>query len=212
MTRLTMTLLSLSLMLSIGCKQSEEPPPQSANVPQKKAKRAKKGPRLEGEIHVARQRKRILPFVMHQPSMDLRVQCLSHRDELAKEDKAVPLCFEEREREVTTEVTTLRIEHREGLRIARAIAYLRDKHEATHFIVDDGGTPYQLLDLALPARRDGVYPADEIRVVSGNEEGLAKLTRALQGVFPKLKITRVEMGNSAPSNPAKPSAAPGATP
>ena len=137
--------------------------------------------------------------------MDLRVQCLSYRDQLAEQNKSVPLCFAENERDVATLVTTLRVEEREGLRMAQALALLRPDHEAAHFVVDDGGVPYQLLDLALPARRNKLYPNHEIRVLSGSAKGSERLTAALKELYPKLKVTRVELEHL-PTGKAKASA------
>lgn len=199
--RLCVTLL----MLLLACSPTGEAPPEGAKVAKKKAK---KGPRLEGEIHAARQRKRVQPFILHQPSLDLRVQCLMHRDKLAETGKTAPLCFKEAERDVAAAVTTLRVEHKEGMRIAKALSRLSAIDEATHFIVDDGGTPYQLLDLALAARRDGGYPVDELRVLSGNEQGESKLTKALKQLYPKLKVVRVALADAPTKAPAAGAPAP----
>lgn len=210
MKRPTRWLLVASILFSPACAPASDATQKAAEVsPKKTSKKVKKGPRLEGEVHAARQRKRILPFIMHQPSMDLRVQCLSYRDMLAEHNKpAVPLCFEERERKVETEVTVLRIEHKEGLSIPHAVAALSAKHEATHFIIDAGGTPYQLLDLALPVRRGEGYPSDEIRIVSGNQAGLEKVTKALKGLYPQLKESRLDFSLEIPSKRAVPRAMP----
>ena len=153
---------------------------------------AAKAPRLEGEIHTAGQRQRVAPFVMHEPGLDLRVQCLARRDTLVKEGKTVALCFDDSERQVEATVTTLRIEHQEGMRIAEALHVLRSVDESAHFVVDDGGSPYQLLDLAHAARRDGSYRPAELRVMSGHAAGHARLTAALKGLYPKLTVENVE--------------------
>jgi len=170
----------LSLLLA-GCTCKRETPAE-APAP------AVKAPRLEGEIHAAGQRKRVLPFVMHEPGLDLRVQCLTHRDALAKEGKTVPLCFDEGERKIEGATTTLRIEHAEGMRIAEAVHVLRTVDEGAHFVVDDGGTAYQLLDLAHAHRRAGTYQTSELRIMSGHAEGHARLVKALTSLYPGLKV------------------------
>ncbi len=197
---------SLIVCSLVGCSPRGDAPPAA---PVAKASKAPKGPRLEGEIHVARQRKRILPFVLHQPSLDLRVQCLNRRDEMAKKGEATPLCFSETERSVETAMNRLRIEHREGMPITESLQSLRLADEGAHFVVDDGGTIYQLLDLALIARREGTYPAAELRVVSGNAEADAKLTAALRGLYPKLTVERIAV---APSGSGSKTPAPAPTP
>ena len=199
MNRLVERLAVALIMLLIACSPAGDAPPEGAEVTKK---RAKKGPRLEGEIHAARQRKRVRPFILHQPSLDLRVQCLTHRDKLAEVGKTAPLCFDEAERVVETTVTTLRVEHQEGLRIAKALSRLSALDEAAHFVVDDGGTPYQLLDLALAGRRDGRYLADELRILSGNASGDAKLIAALKQLYPKLTVTRVAVTDAPAKAPA----------
>ncbi len=203
MNRSIPTLVILAVASLWACSPDQGAPKAPEHTSKKKVK---KGPRLEGEIHTAQKRQRVLPFIMHQPSMDLRVQCLSYRDELAERGEAVPLCFEEEVRDVAKGVTTLRIEHREGLRTAQAVALLRSAHEAAHFIIDDGGVPYQLLDLAFPARRDALYPRDEIRVMSGSAKGNETLTKALIGLYPKLNLTRVPLGPPASSKAKAPAA------
>jgi len=203
MNRLAERIGAALMMLFIACTPAGDTPAEAVK-PTKKV--TKKGPRLEGEIHAARQRKRVQPFILHQPSLDLRVQCLTHRDKLAEDGKEAPLCFNEVERVVETSVSTLRVEHKEGLRIPKALARLSALDEAAHFVVDDGGTPYQLLDLALAARRDGAYPADELRVLSGNAEGDAKLIAALRQLYPKLKVVRLAIEDASPK--ASPAAVP----
>jgi hypothetical protein len=189
------------MMLFIACSPAAEAPTEAVKVTKK---RAKKGPRLEGEIHAGRQRNRVQPFILHQPSLDLRVQCLTHRDKLAEGGKTAPLCFKEAERDVKGTVTILRVEHLEGLRIAKALARLSASDEAAHFVVDDGGTPYQLLDLALAARRDGAYPAKELRVLSGNAKGDAKLIAALKLLYPKLTVERMALAAAKSTAPSQP--------
>ena len=207
MNRLAERIGAALMMLFIACTPAGDPPAEGVKASKKAAKKStKKGPRLEGEIHAARQRKRVQPFILHQPSLDLRVQCLTHRDKLAEAGKEAPLCFNEAERVVESSVSTLRVEHKEGLRIPKALSRLSALDEAAHFVVDDGGTPYQLLDLALAARRDGAYPADELRVLSGNAEGDAKLIAALRQLYPKLKVVRLAIEDMPPKAP--PAAAP----
>ena len=167
-------------------------------------------PRLEGEIHAADKRQRVRPFILHDPGLDLRVQCLSRRDDLAEEGKAVPLCFDESKRNVDTALTTLRVEHREGMRMGAALALLRSGEEGAHFVVDTGGTSYQLLDLAFAARREGSYRASELRVLSGHAEAHAKLVTALKTLYPKLTVQL--MAAAPPSAPAKPAPEPAAAP
>ena len=60
-----------------------------------------------------------------------------------------------------------------------------------------------LLDLALTARRDGRYPADELRVLSGSAAGEAKLVTALKGLYPTLILTRVALSATTPRAPLK---------
>ena len=187
--------LGLLASLVTGC---PEGPPTATDSPTAKESPAKTQ-HLAGEIHVDGQRKRVAPFVVHEPGLDLRVQCLSRRDTLAKEDKTIPLCFDETGRKVGGAVMTLRIEHREGMRIAEALQPLRTDNGAAHFVVDDGGTPYQLLDLALTARREGSYRPAEVRVLSGHAEGHDKLAASLRALYPTLTVAIVEVKRPAPA-------------
>lgn len=220
MSRLTRwAAVALVSLFLASCSSKSEPVPKNAPP-------ATKAPRLEGEIHAAGQRQRILPFVVHEPGLDLRVQCLRYRDMRAEEGKDVPLCFDETQRQVEATMRTLRIEHHEGMRIAEALHLLRSVDESAHFVVDDGGTPYQLLDMAHAPRREARYQAAELRVVSGHAEGHARLTKALQGLYPKLTVEMVQIERpkakpdraptaplpAAPVPPGNPQPAPSATP
>ena len=189
--------LPLTLAVMAGCAPTEAP------APTEKGPAAKKKVHLEGEIHANDERLRVAPFVMHEPGLDLRVQCLSRRDAMAEKGEAIPLCFNETKRPVKTTVKAVRVEHREGMRIAEALEPLRAEHGAAHFVIDDGGTPYQLLDLALPARRGGEYRPEEVRVLSGKKAGHERLLAALKTHFPGWTVTVVEAAPPAPKAPAQ---------
>jgi len=192
----------MTVLLLTGCGREAEP----AETPRAKAP----APRLDGEIHVSDQRKRVGPFIMHEPGLDLRVQCLSRRDDLAKDGKDVPLCFNETKRAVDTALTTIRVEHHEGMRIGAALHLLRPDDEAVHFVVDAGGSPYQLLDLAFSARRAGAYQASELRILSGHAEGHRALLEALKTLYPKLAVEVIAVTPPRPA--AKPPVAAPAAP
>ena len=205
MIRLTSRFTPLLLAGLMAC-NTEQP----VAAPATPTSPAAKAPRLEGEVHVAGRRKRVLPFILHDPGMDLRVQCLARRDGLAKEGKTVPLCFDERERAFEKTVTTIRVEHHEGLRMGQALHVLRSEDEAVHFVVDDGGAPYQTLDLALSARRLGVYQPTEVRILSGQAEGHERLVAALKTLYPSLGLEVVPAKRPERSDTAAPSTPKGA--
>jgi hypothetical protein len=71
------------------------------------------------------------------------------------------------------------------------LAALRAKGEGAHFIVAQGGSVYQVLDLSLSPRRDGAYQPGEIRILSGELKGHKKLIGAIHDVFPNLKVSKV---------------------
>lgn len=196
-------LLSLTIALIGGCCCKRDP--VAAVAPVRPAV-------LDGEIHAAGQRKRVVPLVIHEPGLDLRVACLSRRDGLVKEGKTVPLCFDEAERKVAGAMMTLRVEHHEGMRIAEALHVLRVNDAAAHFVVDDGGTPYQMLDLALSARRDGAYRPAEVRILSGHAEGHARLLAALHTHYPKWTVETVAATRPPAPSPTHPPAPSPASP
>jgi hypothetical protein len=141
--------------------------------------------RREGEIRIADQRKRVVPYIMHRAEMDLYVQCRLFADSSKEKGKSPGLCYQADTRQ---QIKRLRIEHHESLQISEFLSFLRSSGECTHFIVDVTGTLYQTLDLAYPCRRDGAYRSGELRVLSGQKAGHQKLKDALSELFPVLNV------------------------
>ncbi|MGM0576074.1 MAG: hypothetical protein ACQEXJ_10135 [Myxococcota bacterium] len=154
---------------------------------------------------MADERLRVVPFVAHAREMDLRDQCRSEVD--AARDaggEPVPLCFDPERR---SRFSRVHIEFLPGLRGGQAMKYLAADHEGAHFLVADSGSITQVLDLAHAARRDDALRRDEIRVLSGSEEGHERLVEALEAHYPDLEIEVVR-----PIRQDRPSEEPDASP
>ena len=135
----------------------------------------------------------IRAFVGHQPQFDLRGQCLAGRDDIIdKGGDPGPLCFDERERAAAA-LDTLRIEFAPGLRLGKAMQLLRGGNQGAHFLVEATGSLYQILDLQSAARRGELWPAGEVRVLSGSKEGQARLAASLVERFPALRVQEVDL-------------------
>ena len=131
------------------------------------------------------------PFVVHDPGLDLFVQCLKQRDVARdKGTKDAKLCYGSEPRR---QLGTLRIEHAKGLTVAKAIKHIRDGEEAAHFAIEPSGTTHQILDLAYAPMRGGELRAGEIRVLSGNREAHERLQRAIQAHFPRIRVEVVDV-------------------
>lgn len=184
MKRSTLSLI-LALLLC-GCPSSDM---TADDAPTQRRAKEKKTQKL-GEIHMRGERRSVTPFLLHDPKLDLAVQCRLLQDKLKAEGEEVPLCFAEVPSKVTP--NTLRIEHFEGLKIGEALSSLRTKNEGAHFMAMRGGAIYQTLDVAHAARRGDTYREGEIRVLSGEEASHQKLIDTIREVFPKIAVTEVE--------------------
>ena len=197
-----------------GCRDAPATSGAAPAVAEPATARAKPStsPRLDGEVFARGERKRVVPFITHPPDMDLRNQCRHAVDDAKKaadkqpDVRIPPLCFDPEMRPASA-MKVLRVEFRAGMATPEALAILRTADEGVHFLVEATGSLYQTLDVAYAARRDGVPRGDEIRVLSGDPEGQAKLVAALTGLYPGLQVIEV----AAPPKPAKVKAAKGGT-
>ena len=180
--------LSLTMVLLVaGC---PSPDVTTAEAPTRSQTQKKRATQMLGEIHMRGERKPVTPFLLHDPKLDLAVQCRLLQDKLKAEGEEIPLCFAEAPSEAPP--NTLRIEHFEGLKIGEALSSLRTGNEGAHFLAMRGGAIYQTLDVAHAARRGDTYREGEIRVLSGEEASHQKLIDTIREVFPKIAVTEVE--------------------
>ena len=125
-------------------------------------------------------------FVAHDPMFDLKVQCRRYRDQQIKAGVAdALLCYDEKPRKAFSRI---RVEHHPKQTMALAMQRLRSGAEAAHLVVERTGSLYQLLDLGFAPWRDGSYRGDEIRVLSGNEQGHQALLAALRKRWSPLEV------------------------
>ena len=210
---------TLSLMLALLISGCPSPDATTDGAPTQRRAQKKSAPQKLGEIHMRGERKSVTPFLLHDPNLDLAVQCRLLQDKLKAEGEESPLCFAEVASKVAP--TTLRIEHFEGLKIGEALASLRTENEGAHFMAMRGGAIYQTLDVAHAARRDDTYREGEIRVLSGEEASHQKLIDTIREVFPKIAVTEVDapapkrtpkakVERPKPNDEATPTAAPAA--
>lgn len=187
--RLSSLLLALAALAALAaCRPDSNPPPPSSAASGPKVTKPTP-PRLDGEIFVADARKRVAPFVMHAPQMDLFVACRMLQDEERKKGVEDPsLCYDPQRR---TSFARLRVEHTGSLTAGNSIGHLRERGEGAHFLVERTGSMYQLLDLAHAARRGGALRGGEVRILSGSDEGAALLVDAILSLYPDLDVQHV---------------------
>lgn len=177
--------------------------PESASNQETESPMAERAARsaMVGELHDGGRRHRVLPLILHPPTMDFRVGCLVERDRARKVGEAPrPLCFDEDRRPKPP--TKLRIEYRLGMEVSESMRRLMTTGEAAHFVVEATGTLYQALDLSHGALREGEIRQEEVRVLSGNSGGSDVLMEILKSHYGTLEVERIDVpANSLPIAP-----------
>ena len=191
------------VLVMVGCSPEPLPDQETTSLLSERAQRAK----MVGELHDGGRRHRVLPLILHLPTMDFRVGCLVERDRAQHQgDSPRPLCFDEDRRAAPP--TRVRIEYRLGMEVSESMNRLMSAGEAAHFVVEATGTLYQVLDLAHSARRGGELRPKEVRVLSGNSGGTDELVKILEAHYANLEVERIDV--PAPTSPTAP--APGSGP
>ena len=171
-------------------------------------------PRHDGRMRLADAWLEVTPVVINDAHMDLVTLCQLIRDEAKKAGKAdAELCFGP-DRRVATAVTKIRVELHKGT-FREALTMLADKNEGAHVFADKTGTLYQILDFALPARREGTLRTDEVRMLAIEGPGKAAidaLIAELAPVFPNAQVEVVTVATPAPAPTPAPGPAPAPTP
>lgn len=186
--RLALAICALLLALP-GCEGKKAPPPDAKGSAAKSVDARFK----EGVVNLGDKPVRVVPFVGHNPRMDLKVQCLRKRDDAKKRGDAGPteleLCFEEGYRDASA-VKVIRVEYQDGATGADAIRRVTKEggNDGAHFLVEPTGSIWQILDVGHATRRGGEIRGGEVRVLSGSAEGHKALLDALQGIFPDAAV------------------------
>lgn len=209
MTRLLWSrvgLVGVAMALGLGCEA--RPTPRAEPAP------AAPAPRRDGVVRFADVQEPVVPFVMHDPSLDLVVQCRLKRDAELAAGHDAPLCYAE-ERRPRDAVKVLRVDVLDGgpqgrRAAASVLPALARVGDGLHFLVERSGTPYQLLDLAHAARRDGALRPDEVRVLCVTPGDWRPLVADLARLFPQARQEVVS--HVLPVAPLPPAAATPAAP
>jgi len=176
---------ALALLVLVACG-----PEQPAGAPEVIG-----GARLEGQVRVADRWTKVAPLVLHDAKMDLATRCLLLRDEAKGKGQDLPLCYDPHKRPERV-ITSILVEREDGM--APAMQRLTRADEGVHFVIDRTGGIYQVLDLALVARRAGLYPEGEIRIIACEKAGEDALVRALQALHPGATVTYAQPAGRTP--------------
>jgi len=160
--------------------------------------------RTDGVVIADDRQLKVVPFVMHDPHLDLFVRCQLKRDGAKREGKTIPLCFDPTRRS-TDGIARLVVQKTDG-DMGLALRRLAAVDDGAHFVVEKTGTVHQLLDVAYTARRDGALRPDEIRVVACHDVTWKALADELTRLFPGL---RLEVSDLPPLPPPPTAPAPG---
>ncbi len=181
----------------VGC---SSPAPAPAPVRAADANQSSATAYRAGRVHFGGRQLAVVPFIGHQPEMDLRVQCLAIRDNARRSGQPeVPLCFGDSPREA---VRSLRLERTAETGVGQIIRRLAASNDSAHFIVEPSGSIYQILDLSFAPRRGGALQPGEIRVIAADPEGLAALRDALTMAIDGLVVEDVPADAPTPAPPA----------
>lgn len=165
----------------LACSETPAPPPDAGPPP-----------RLSGQVRVADKWVKVAPTVLHDPKMDLETRCLLLRDDAKAQGKDVPVCYDKAARVVTV----IAVERDKNMN--QAMMRLTAATEATHFVIDQHGATYQVLDLAYAPRHGGGYRPGEVRVVACERKAEDALVAALKGLYPDAKVEVSEVEGSEP--------------
>ncbi len=173
--------LYLALGLLLACSEPPAPAPDAGPAA-----------RLNGQVRVADKWVKVAPAVLHDPKMDLETRCLLFRDDAKAQGKDVPVCYDKAPRVVTT----ILVERDKAMN--QAMMRLTGMAEATHFVIDQHGAIYQVLDLAYAPRHGGGYRPGEVRVIACERKAEDALVAALKGLYPDAKVETIEVKGSEP--------------
>ena len=171
--------------------------------------------RHDGVVRFADVELPVAPYVMHDPHLDLVVQCQLKRDADLQRGQDSPLCYAS-ERRARDRVKVLRVEilEREDggrLDMARVMPVLAHHGEGAHVVIERTGTPHQLLDLAHATRRDGELRPDEVRVLCVHPADWRPLVESLEALLPGARrdvVRKLVPGASPAPRPPAPATAP----
>jgi hypothetical protein len=176
--------LCLALSFLLACSETPAPPPDAAPPA-----------RLNGQVRIADKWVKVAPTVLHDPKMDLETRCLLFRDDAKAQGQDVPVCYDKAPRVVTS----ILVERDKTMN--QAMQRLTGMAEATHFVIDQHGATYQVLDLAYAPRHGGGYRPGEVRVIACERKAEDALLAALKGLYPDAKVEVTEVAKVKGSEP-----------
>ena len=205
-------LLGATLALA-ACK--EYGPPKSGAGKPSRAEAEPQGPgvptagdaKLAGRVRMGNKQWPVRTFIGHDAKMDLRIHCLTARDAAQKSaegDANAPkpeLCFDPK---MVAKISRVRVETAKGATGGQLIRTLRSRNEAAHFMVERSGSLYQLLDMGLSPRRAGKIQRGEVRIVSANTSGQARLVASLVELLGKVPVVETKLAVMKAPQPPKP--------